>query len=124
MKEIKRYYTLQASPADVYNALTNQVMIEIWTGEKAEFRPEPGFEFSLWDGEIVGKNIEFEQGRLIRQVWYFDDIESPVTIKLYPDKKSTSVELHQQNIPDEAFENISDGWDIDYFGSLEELFNE
>jgi hypothetical protein len=41
---------------------------------------------------------------------------------LHPDKKGTSVELRHTNIPDEAFENISDGWDVDYFRALRELF--
>ncbi|MBN2806072.1 MAG: SRPBCC domain-containing protein [Prolixibacteraceae bacterium] len=124
MKAIKRYYSLHASPADVYNALTNQVMLEIWTGEKAEFTPEPDTEFSLWDGSITGRNLAFEQDRLISQIWYFEEEESQVTIKLHPDKDGTSVELRHENIPDEAYENISDGWDDDFFASLKALFND
>lgn len=124
MKEIKRYYTLNAEPADVYNALTNQRMIEIWTGESAMMQPEPNTEFALWEGSISGMNLEFEQDRKMVQQWYFGDVgeDSIVTIKLHPDKKGTSVELHHTNIPDEAFENISQGWDEDYFGALRELF--
>jgi len=124
MKEIKKYYKLNASPADVYNALTNQIMIEIWTGEKAQFKAEPDTEFSMWDGSITGRNLEFQQDKLIRQIWYFEDVESEVTFKFHPEKKGTSVELHQTNIPDDAYENISEGWDSDFFGSLEELFND
>jgi activator of HSP90 ATPase len=124
MKELKKYYKLGAMPSDVYNALTNQIMIEIWTGDKAVFKAEPGFEFSMWDGEITGRNVAFEMDKLVRQIWYFDDVESEVTIKLHPDKKGTSVELHHTNIPDEAFDNIAEGWNMDYFGSLEELFND
>jgi activator of HSP90 ATPase len=124
MKSLKKYYKLQASPEDVYNALTNKTMIEIWTGEVADFKAEPESEFSMWGGAITGKNILFEKDKLIKQIWYFDEIESEVTIKLHPDKKGTSVELHQNNIPDEAFENISEGWDQDYFSSLEDLFND
>jgi activator of HSP90 ATPase len=124
MKELKKYYKMGAAPADVYNALTNQFMIEIWTGEKAVFKAEPGFEFSMWDGEISGRNISFDMDKKIKQIWYFDEVESEVTIILHPDKKGTSVELIHSNIPDEAFENISEGWDMDYFGSLAELFND
>ena len=65
MKEFKKYFKLDASPADLYNALTNPVMIEVWTGESATMSTEPGSEFSLWDGEIVGRNIEFVQDRKI-----------------------------------------------------------
>lgn len=124
MKQIKRYFILNASPADAYNAMTNKNMVEIWTGEPAEIAPIPGSEFSLWDGSITGKNIELEQDAKIVQQWYFGDNEadSIVTIKLHPHKKGTSVELLHTNIPDGAFDNISEGWDEDYFGALNELF--
>lgn len=125
MKNIKRYYTLHAEPKDVYNALTNQKMLEIWTGEEVVMSTEPGSEFSLWDGSITGINLEFEPDKKIVQQWFFgeDDTEaSIVTIKLHPDKKGTSVEILHTNIPDEAYDNIAEGWDDDYFGALRELF--
>lgn len=123
MKEFKKYYKLGASPSDIYNALTNTVMIEIWTGEPAVMSTEPGSEFSLWDGAIVGKNVEFEPDKKIVQHWYFEeDNESVVTIKLHSDKEWTNVEVHQTNIPDDAYENMIEGWEIDYFGNLKELF--
>ncbi|TKG90380.1 ATPase [Puteibacter caeruleilacunae] len=122
MKELKKYFKLDAGPEDIYNALTNQVMLEIWTGEPAVMSTEPGSEFSLWDGSIEGINVEFEENKKIVQKWFFEEEESIVTIKLHPDKKGTSIELRQNNIPDDAFDNISEGWAEDYFGSLAELF--
>ncbi|MCG6189559.1 SRPBCC domain-containing protein [Maribellus maritimus] len=124
MKNLKRYYILKAEPKDVYNALTNQKMLEIWTGEEAQMEPVPNSEFSLWEGSISGLNLEFEENKKIVQQWYFEGQEekSIVTIKLHPDKKGTSAQLEHINIPDEAFENISEGWDDDYFGALNELF--
>jgi len=86
--------------------------------------PVPGTEFSLFGGSISGVNREFEENKKIVQQWFFGEQseESIVTIKLHPDKKGTSVELRHNNIPDEAFENISEGWEQDYFGALRELF--
>lgn len=86
----------------------------------------PGSEFSLWEGSIVGKNLEFEEGRKIVQEWYFGDQEpkSIVTILLHPDKKGTSVELRHTNIPDEDYENIVDGWNYVYFSSLRDFYEE
>jgi activator of HSP90 ATPase len=63
MKDIKRYYSLSSEPKDVYNALTNKSMLEIWTGEDAVMQPEPNTEFSLWGGSITGMNLEFEENR-------------------------------------------------------------
>ncbi len=124
MKDLKRYFFLKAEPEDVYNALTNQHMIEIWTGEDAVMEPGPGTEFSLWGGSISGMNLEFEKNKKIVQQWFFGEQEarSVVTIILHPEKKGTKVELRHTNIPDEAFENISEGWEEDYFNALKALF--
>ena len=124
MKDLKRYYSLPAEPKDVYNALTNKKMIEIWTGEDAVMEQEVNTEFSLWGGSVSGVNLEFEENRKIVQQWFFGEQEEPsiVTVILHPEKKGTSVELHHTNIPDEAYENIADGWKEDYFGALKELF--
>ena len=124
MKNLKRYYILNAEPKDVYNALTNKTMLEIWTDEQAEMEPIAGTSFSLWGGSISGINLEFEENKKIVQQWFFEgeSEDSIVTMKLHPHKKGTSLELTHSNIPDDAYENISDGWDEDYFGALNELF--
>jgi activator of HSP90 ATPase len=124
MKDFKKYYLLNESPDVVYAALTNPLTIQLWTGEEAEMSTEPGSEFSLWGGAICGKNLEFEEGKMIRQHWYFEgeEGESIVTIKLHPHKSGTSAEVKHLNIPDEAYEDIAEGWDYNYFGSLMEFY--
>ena len=127
VKDYKKYFHLAAKPEDVYNALTNQVMLEIWTGEQAEMEEVPGTEFSLWDGSICGKNLEFVKNQLIVQEWYFGEEgkeASIVTIRLHPDKGGTSMEVKHTNIPDEAYDNIAEGWQEDYFDALNQLFEE
>ncbi len=124
MQDFNKYYILGAEPTDIYNVLTNKEMLEIWTGEEAIMEPIPGTEFSLWGGSISGKNLEFEPNKKVVQQWYFEGQEEPsiVTFKLFPHKKGTSVHLIHTNIPDEAYDNISSGWDFDFFASLNELF--
>ena len=123
MKDFKKRYTLSATPQDVYNAMTNPLMIEIWTGESVVMSTEPGSEFEIWDGAITGQNVEFVPDKLIVQRWFFGEEEdSIVTIKLHPDRKGTLVELLQTNIPDKAYDNMVEGWDVDYFGNLRQLY--
>jgi activator of HSP90 ATPase len=123
LKDFKKYYTLPATPEEVYLALTNPATIQLWSGEKAEMSTEPGSEFSLWEDSITGKNLEFEKDKKIVQQWYFDQEEpSIVTIKLHPHKNGTSLEVRHTNIPDEEFDDIVSGWDENYFGSLEEFY--
>lgn len=124
MKDFKKYYILPAPPEEVYTALTNPATIQLWTGEPAEMKTEAGSEFSLWDGSISGKNLEFVPGKKIVQQWYFGDQAeaSIVTLKLHPHKLGTSVELKHINIPDDDYNDIVEGWNINYFGSLEEFY--
>ncbi len=126
MKDLKKYYIIPAVPEDVYLALTNPATIYLWTGEEAEMSTVPGSEFSLWEGSIVGKNLEFVEGKKIVQEWYFGDQDNPsiVTILLHPDKKGTSAELRHTNIPDEDYDDIVEGWDTEYFGALQEFYEE
>ncbi|MFL5728451.1 MAG: SRPBCC domain-containing protein [Cytophagaceae bacterium] len=126
MKDYKSYYIVPATPDEVYLALTTPSTILLWSGEHAEMSTEPGSEFSLWDGSIVGKNLEFVPGKKIVQQWYFGEQEekSIVTIKLHPDKNGTSLELIHTNIPDGDYINITEGWDEAYIGALQLFYEE
>lgn len=126
MKDFKKYFIIPAPPEDVYNALTVATTIELWTGDPAEMRAEPNTEFSLWDGSIVGRNLEFETGKKIVQQWYFGEQAEPsiVTIKLHQHDEGTSMEVRQTNIPDEDYEDIVAGWTESYAAGLAEFYEE
>jgi len=126
MKNIKKTYLIKTSVEDVFTALTNPLTIELWSGSPAVMTPEAGTEFSLWDGEITGTNLEIIKNHLIRQKWDFEGEEgtSVVTLTLNPEGKHTRVELLHTEIPDEAFPNIADGWDRYYFKPLKELLED
>lgn len=126
MKDYKNYYIINSSPEEVFIALTNPATLQLWTGDPATMSTEPGSEFSLWEGSIEGKNIDFEPGKKIVQQWYFGEQEeaSIVTIILHPHKQGTSAELRHINIPDEAFEDIINGWNDVYFSSLIDFYEE
>ena len=124
MKTIRQKHHIPAPPEEVYMALTNPFTIELWTGYPAEMSTEPGSEFSLFEGDIVGRNIEFQKDKMIRQVWYFEGEkeESQVTIRLVPEKKNTVIELQHTHVPDEIYDEMVDGWKKIYFGSLKQFF--
>jgi activator of HSP90 ATPase len=126
MKEFKKYFKIQASVQDVYNALVNPNMIELWTGDDVVMDDQVGTEFSLYEGNITGKNLEIIPEKKLVQQWYFGEQEeaSIVTIKLHQDKNNTSIEVRHTNIPDEAYENIVEGWSYAYFEPIMELLEE
>ncbi|MHB8260308.1 MAG: SRPBCC domain-containing protein [Bacteroidia bacterium] len=126
MKDYKNYYLIRGTAEEVYIALTNPFTIGLWTGEEgAVMSTEAGSEFSIMDGSIEGKNLEFIENKKIVQQWYFgEDEETPsiVTLKLHHHKEGTSVELNHTNIPNEAYEDIVDGWNTIYFKGLRDFF--
>ena len=124
MKKFKKYFIIPASPEEVYLALTTETAVQLWTGSEAQINAIPHGEFSLWDDAITGKFIELSPYTKIIQEWYFGEQEedSIVTIKLHEHKSGTSLELHHINIPDEAFEEITEGWEFEYMESLIDFF--
>lgn len=111
---------IAADPEEVFSALTNPFQIELWSGYPAEMKAEEGFVFSLWEGDICGVNLEVKPNRLLRQEWFFGDTAEPsiVTLVLKREGDSTRVELSHTNIPDEVYEEITEGWREYYLGSI------
>ena len=109
-----------ATPEEVFAALTNPFQIALWSGYPAVMKPEKGFEFSLWEGDICGVNVEVVPDQKLVQEWFFGDIAetSIVTLTLKKEKECTRVELLHVHIPDEVYEEITEGWREYYLGAI------
>jgi activator of HSP90 ATPase len=125
MKTFKKTFIINAEASDIYSALTNPYTIELWSGYPAVMSEVPGSEFSLWEGDITGKNIEFVKDRKVVQEWYFDDQpeKSVVIILIQPDRENSVVTVEHSNIPDEDFADIAEGWREYYIGAIISFFN-
>ena len=124
MKNFKQTYWIPATSEEIYTALTNALTIELWTGYRANMKPVAGTLFEMYDGDISGENIEFIENKKIIQEWYFGEQQekSIVTIELIQKGNSTQLQLSHKNIPDEAFEDIVNGWNDSYIGGLKTFF--
>ena len=125
MKTFKKTFKINAEPSDVYSAITNPFTIELWSGYPAQMTAEPGTEFSLWAGDITGRNIEFIRDRKVVQEWYFGEQpeKSIVTITVHPDHENSMVTVEHTNIPDKDFADIAEGWKEYYIGAIINFFN-
>ena len=125
MKNFKKTFKINAEPSDIYSAVTNPYTIELWSGYPAQMSTEPNSEFSLWEGDITGKNIGFVQDKKVVQEWYFgNQVEkSIVTITISPDRENSQVTVEHANIPDEEFNDIAEGWREYYIGAIINFFN-
>ncbi len=124
MKTLKQNHFINASPEEVFTAITNPLTIELWSGYPADMQLEEGAEFSIFEGDICGKNISFVENQQLVQEWYFgdNDEQSVVTINLKPSSNGTHVELIHTNIPDEDYDNMEEGWRTYYWGAIKKYF--
>ena len=120
LKELRTRVKIKAEMEDVYAAFVNPFTIELWSGYPAVMSTEPGSEFSLWEGDISGHNIEFEEEKRIVQEWYFGEQDQPsiATIKFFKDGGKVQVDVIHTNIPEDAYEGITEGWNDYYLGAI------
>lgn len=120
MKDICKTIHIKASREEVFNAITNPLTIELWSGFPASIEAAEDTEFSLFDGDITGRILAVEAPSMIEQEWYFGDqpAASIVRMELSEESGKTKIELLHTNVPDDAYENISAGWKDYYLGSL------
>ncbi len=120
VKDFEYHTEIAAEPEEVFAALTNSFQIELWSGYPADMRAKEGYEFSLWEGDITGINLEVKPNRLLVQEWFFGETEhrSVVRIELKKRPGGTDAQLRHTNIPEEVFDEITTGWRDYYLGSI------
>lgn len=120
MKPIHQTYSVNAPIAKVWRALTNPKDIAGWGAGPATMSAKEGAAFSLWDGDIHGKNIEVVPQMKLIQEWYGGKWPKPsiATFTLTKTKTGTKLVFHQTGVPAKDFNGISSGWKDYYLGPL------
>ena len=121
-KPITKIYRIKAPISEVWRALTDVEYIEGWGGGPAEMDDKAGSEFSLWGGDIHGKNIEVKPSKKLVQEWYGGKWQNPsiLTFELKGENGGTMLTLTQTDVPEEEYSDIDAGWDDYYLGPLKE----
>ncbi len=125
MPTIKQTYEMHATPEQVFEALVNEEIIQNWSGDEAKMSPEVGARFSLWGGQMYGKNLEVVKNKKLVQEWCYDQWEAPskVTFLLKISEEGTCVvELLHEDVPEKSLKSITDGWNLYYLGAMQEMF--
>ena len=122
MKTIKQTYKINAPAEKVWQALVDPEEIDFWGAGPATMDEQVGTEFSLWGGDIHGKNIEVDPKRKLVQEWFGGDWDeaSVATFSLKENGNKTEVDLLQTNVPDDEAKEIADGWKQYYLGPIKE----
>jgi uncharacterized protein YndB with AHSA1/START domain len=123
MTPIRQTYTIKAPVARVWKALTDPKDIEAWGGGPVKMSARPGSTFSLWGGDIHGKNITVDPPTKLIQEWYGGDWDKPsiATFRLVSlNATTTKLTLLHVDVPADERKNFADGWRDYYLGPLKE----
>ncbi|UTW61154.1 SRPBCC domain-containing protein [bacterium SCSIO 12741] len=118
----------EAKPEELYDALMTAEQHAAFTEGEAKIDPNPGGQFTVYNGYIVGKNILLERGKMIVQEWraieenWPDYHFSTVQFKMAYLDGGTYLTFIHKGIPEEYVESISNGWEEYYWNPLKAFF--
>ena len=125
---IHQEVTIAASPAAVYGVLTSSTDFAKMTGGRAaKISGEVGGTFSMFGGDIEGRNVELVPGKRVVQAWrskaWPEGVYSIVRFELARDGKGTKLTFDQAGHPDGAREMLEGGWHQMYWQPMNALFS-
>jgi len=122
MKIIKQNYQIKAPAKKVWAALTEPNEIAAWGGGPAKMSAAEDAKFSLWGGDIWGKNINVVPEKKLVQEWFGGEWPKPsiLTILLKEKKGVTEIKITHAGMPSDEIEDITEGWKDYYLGPMKE----
>jgi len=112
---IHQEVSIEASPAAVYSLLLNSDDFTRMTGGRAaKIAKETGGEFSMFSGDIRGRNVELVPGERVVQAWrslaWPEGVYSIIRFELTPEGKGTRLVFDQAGHPEAAQAMLEGGW--------------
>src|SRR5947209_20564803 len=109
---------LNASPQKVYEALLDSKQFTDFSGRSAQINREVGGAFSVFQGHIVGRNVELVPNQRIVQAWRVADWPegawSIARFDLRPIGTGTHVVFDHIGFPEGLRDHLAQGWDENY----------
>lgn len=117
---------VEASPEQVWQAITEKDKMKQWYFDLSAFRAEVGFEFSFTGKGSKGEEYihhcritQVEPKRKLQYTWAYENLpgSSLVTFELFPEGNKTRVRVTHEGLetfpggnPDFAVESFTQGW--------------
>jgi len=125
MKTIRQSTTFKATPHEVYEALMDSRKHARFTGAKARISHKVGGRFTAYDDYIEGVNLNLVPDKKIVQSWrgsdWPKDHYSKATFSLKKIKNGTHLTFTQSGVPDQYYNDISQGWRDYYWKPMKEM---
>jgi activator of HSP90 ATPase len=113
---------LKATPQRIYEILLDSRQFAAFTGMPAEIDPKAGGTFSMFGGQIGGRNVELVPAARIVQAWrptHWDPgVYSIVRFELKPQESGVKVILDHTGFPEGDYDHLFEGWNSHYWQPL------
>jgi|SRR5580698_344649 activator of HSP90 ATPase len=114
------------APHRIYEALLDSKQFSAFSGVPAEINREAGGAFSLFGGQITGRNVELIPDRRIVQAWrpasWPEGVYSIARFELQAQGAGTRMVFDHTGFPPRLREHLASGWQEHYFGPLKKTF--
>lgn len=124
-KIIRQSVTFKASPHQVYEALMDSKKHARFTGGKASISRKVGGKFTVFDSYAEGVNLEIVPDEKIVQSWRANDwpsgVYSKVTFSIKVVKGGARLVFTQSGVPEEQYEDVSQGWRDYYWAPMKKM---
>ncbi|MGC2333889.1 MAG: SRPBCC family protein [Candidatus Acidiferrales bacterium] len=117
---------LMASPHRIYGVLLDSKQFAASSGAAAVIDPAPGGAFSMFNGQITGRNVELVPEKRIVQAWrpgsWAPGVYSIARFEFRPQGSQTTVILDHTGFPAGKFAGLDSGWHEHYWEPLKKYF--
>ncbi len=117
----------KAGPVRIYAVLLDSKQFSAFSGEPAEISREAGGTFSMFEGKIVGRNIELVPDQRIVQAWrpasWEPGVYSVVRFELQTNGTQTKLILDHTGFPEGNYGHLNEGWKMRYWQPLEKYLS-
>jgi activator of HSP90 ATPase len=124
---IHQQATIPADPGRVYAVLADADALSALAGMKGVPGSRDGEEFSAFDGNVTGRQIELIPGTRIVQAWRFprweEGVFSLVRFTLTAVDGATQLVIDQHGEPDDWHDHVDANWPTFYIKPLTEHFS-
>jgi activator of HSP90 ATPase len=117
----------KTAPERIYRVLLDAKQFKVCSGLRAEIDPKAGGWFSLFDGQIEGRNVELLPNRRIVQAWrpasWPAGVYSIARFELVSRDPDTRIVFDHTGFPEDKQEHLASGWVEHYWEPLHKYLN-
>jgi activator of HSP90 ATPase len=122
-KAIHQEETFPAPAKRVYEALLDSNQFKAFSGGRAAaIHREVGGTFSIFEGHIIGRNLDLAPNRRIVQAWRVVDwpagVYSIARFELLEHGAQTRIVFDHSGFPSDLADHLKSGWDQNYWQPL------